>query len=68
MKIWEVPPQKKETFKLLSFAHEVKTEFSTTIFMYLYDKKEKLLFLFYKLFGPLPEKVKHFYMKVKKMV
>ena len=43
-----------------------KTELYTTIFMYSYGKNDKLLFHFYKLFGPLQEKVKYFHMKVKK--
>ena len=45
-----------------------KTELFGTIFMDLYGKNDELLFHFYKLFGPLPEKVKHLHMKVKKMV
>ena len=45
-----------------------KSELYTTIFMYLYGKNDELLFHFYKLFGPLLEKVKHIHMKVKKIL
>ena len=44
-----------------------KTELYATIFMYLYGKNNKLLFHLFKLFGPLPEKMKHIHMKVKKI-
>ena len=43
-----------------------KTELYTTIFMYSYGKNDKLLFHFYKLFGPLLEKSETFPYEIEK--